>query len=100
MFGPKWYTNAAYTGPKTFATPKNLAAFVGVYDSGTDGLEAYISKDSLIVGGVPLEPLGEGLFRFTDEPNNPETIEFLHVVDGRAQVAVLNGEALERIEIA
>lgn len=100
MFGPKWYTNASYTGPKSFATPKDLAKYVGVYDSGTDSLEAYISKGSLIVGGVPLEPLGAGLFRFTDEPNNPETIEFLYIVDGHAQVAVLNGEALERIEIA
>jgi CubicO group peptidase (beta-lactamase class C family) len=100
IFGPKWYTNAAYTGPKSFATPKNLTAFVGVYDSGTDGLEAYLSKGSLVVGGVPLEPLGEGLFRFTDEPNNPETIEFFHVIDGHAQVVVLNGESMQRIEIA
>jgi CubicO group peptidase (beta-lactamase class C family) len=99
-FGAKWYTNAAYTGPKTFATPKHLAAFVGVYDSGTDGMEAYIWKGALVVGGGTLEPLGEGIFRFSDEPNNPETIEFLHVIDGHAQLAILNGEAMERIEIA
>jgi CubicO group peptidase (beta-lactamase class C family) len=100
MYGPKWYTNAAYTGPQSFATPKNLAAYVGLYDSGTDGLEAYLSKGSLIVGGVALEPLGEGLFRFSDEPNNPETIEFRYVIDGHAQIAILSGESMQRIEIA
>ena len=100
-FGAKWYTNAAYTGPKTFAMPGPLAVFVGVYYSRTNGLlEAYILKGLLVVGGITLEPLGEGIFRFSDEPNNPETIEFLHVIDGHAQLAILNGEALERIEIA
>jgi D-alanyl-D-alanine carboxypeptidase len=100
MFGPKWYTNAAYSGPKSFATAKSLAAFVGLYDSGTGGLEAYLVKGSLVVGGVVMEALGEGLFRFSDEPNNPETMEFLHIVDGRAQVVVLNGEAMQRVEFA
>jgi CubicO group peptidase (beta-lactamase class C family) len=100
MFGPKWYINAVYTGPKSFHASKSLTPYVGLYDSGTEGIEAYISKGSLVVGGVAVEPLGEGLFRFTDEPNNPETIEFLHFVDGHAQIAVLNGEAMQRVEIA
>ena len=53
-----------------------------------------------MVDGVTLEPLGEGIFRFCDEPNNPETIEFLHVIEGHAQLAILNGEALKRLELA
>jgi hypothetical protein len=99
-FGAKWYTNAAYTRPKTFATPIHLAAFVGMYNSDTQGVEAYIYKGGLVVDGVPLELLGEGIFRFSDEPNNPETIEFLHIIDGHAQLAIVSGEALGRIEIA
>lgn len=99
-YGAKWYTNAAYTRPKTFETPNHLTAFVGVYYSDTQSLEAYILKGLLVVGGVTLEPLGEGIFRFSDEPNNPETIEFLHVIEGHAQLAVCYGEVLERMEIA
>jgi D-alanyl-D-alanine carboxypeptidase len=99
-FGAKWYTNAAYARPKTFAMPSHLAAFVGMYNSDTQGVEAYIYKGGLVVDGVPLEPLGEGIFRFSDEPNNPETIEFLHIIDGHAQLAIVSGEALGRIEIA
>ncbi len=99
-FGAKWYTNAAYTQPKTFETPRHLSAFAGVYYSDKQLLEAYILKGVLVVDGVTLEPLGEGIFRFSDEPNNPETIEFLHVVEGHAQLAIVTGEALERLEIA
>jgi hypothetical protein len=47
--------------------------------------------------GTPLEPIGERLFRLADEPESPETAEFLEFVDGQAQLLRVDGEDLRRI---
>jgi hypothetical protein len=91
MFGPKWWANATYKEPKTFAARKRFEAFAGCYDSGTSGFEVVICKGRLFAGGDPLAEIGHGLFRKTDEPNSPETIEFLHVVNGRSRMALVTG---------
>jgi hypothetical protein len=98
MYGRKWYVNAMYSGPKTIAAPARFAPYEGVYDSGTDGFSVVICKGKLFASGTPLMELGEGLFRLDDEPNSPETVEFLHVINGRARMAVVSGSPYWRLE--
>jgi CubicO group peptidase (beta-lactamase class C family) len=100
MFGSKWYVNAAYKGPKAVAAPKRFARFEGVYDSRTNCLRVVICKGMLVAGGTPLVEIGDGLFRASDELNSPETVEFLHEVNGRARMALLSGVPYWRVETA
>jgi CubicO group peptidase (beta-lactamase class C family) len=50
-------------------------------------------------GVTPLEPLGNHLFRYADEPSSPETAEFSAIVLGKAQLLVLSGDYLRRVTI-
>jgi len=97
-YGGKWYVNGAYKGPKTIAAPKRFSSFEGVYDSGTDGFRVVICKGKLVAGGTVLEEIGDGLFRSTDEPNSPETFEFLHIVDGRCRMVLSSGQPYWRVD--
>jgi CubicO group peptidase (beta-lactamase class C family) len=99
MFGPAWWANAAYRGPKVFASPKRFERFTGCYDSETSGFEVVICKGRLFAGGDPFVEIGHGLFQKADEPESPETIEFLHVVNGRSRMALVTGTPLWRIEL-
>jgi CubicO group peptidase (beta-lactamase class C family) len=101
VYGAHWYTNANYKGPKSFPVPKRLAGLEGYYDDGTSGFHVLINKGTLLIDGSErLTEIGEGLFRSADDPNSPETLEFLHFVDGRARMAVASGEPYWRVEIA
>jgi len=97
IYGTKWYVNAAYTGPKKITAPQRYAAYAGSYDSGTDGFEVVICKGKLMTGNVTLEEIGDGLFRRTDEPNSPETLEFLHEVNGQCRMLLQTGVPYWRI---
>jgi len=97
-YGGKWYVNGAFKGPKTIAAPKRFSSFEGVYDSGTDGFRVVICKGKLVAGGTILEEIGDGLFRSTDEPNSPETFEFLHIVDGRCRMVLSSGQPYWRVD--
>jgi D-alanyl-D-alanine carboxypeptidase len=48
-------------------------------------------------GMTPLEPAGDHLFRFADEPSSPEMCEFSMLVLGKAQLLSINGNFLRRI---
>ncbi len=66
--GSQWYTNAAYSGPRTFTYPPAWNAFIGRYETlGLWGVPAtsrvYELKGSLTVDGAPLVPKADGTFR-------------------------------------
>jgi CubicO group peptidase (beta-lactamase class C family) len=96
MYGSDWFTNAKYSGPKTFAVPPEYSAFTGTYlnvgafESNT--INIYVLKGDLwIEGASSLERVGENEFRPTDEPPNAERLEFLFIVDGKARLLKLTG---------
>jgi len=101
-YGPSWFTNASYSGPKTFQVPPEFAAYAGHYRS--DGAwagdaRAFVQKDRLMLSSSPLEPIGNGLFRIADQPWIPDTAEFLCIAEGKAQLLKLGGADFWRIEI-
>lgn len=98
----QWFTNAAYAGPRDFKPPAHWSAYVGRYrsDSPWGGdVRAYILKDRLLVSGAALEPLGDALFRVGEEPWSPETVEFLHVFEGKARMLRMAGADFARVEV-
>lgn len=98
----QWFTNAAYVGPRAFKSPGQWSAYVGRYRSDSPwGGDAriYILKDHLMLSGTALEPLGDALFRAGDETWSPETVEFLHVFEGKARMLRLAGADFARVEV-
>jgi hypothetical protein len=94
--------NAAYAGPRSFTAPADYESFVGRYrnDSawGGDAL-VYILKGKLVFGGDPLTRIGASLFRPGSESWMPETAEFLHVFEGKAQLLKFGGMDFWRVEV-
>jgi D-alanyl-D-alanine carboxypeptidase len=98
----QWFTNAAYTGPRVFKSPAHWSAYVGRYrsDSPWGGdVRVYFLKDRLVLSGASLDPLGDALFRVGDEGWSPETVEFLHVFEGKARMLRLAGGEFARVEV-
>lgn len=65
--GSQWYTNTAYTGPRTFSYPRAWNAFIGRYETlGLWGVSmasrVYELKGRLTVDGAPLDPKPDGTF--------------------------------------
>jgi hypothetical protein len=50
-------------------------------------------------GVIPLEPLGQALFRVGDDPFNPDPVEFFYLVEGKARALKLTGADLWRVEV-
>lgn len=100
IYGNKWHVNGAYKGPKTIEAPKRFSSFEGMYDSGTDGFRVVICKGKLVAAGTVLEEIGDGLFRSTEEPNSPETFEFLHIINQRCQLVLSSGVPYWRVDMA
>lgn len=101
-YGPTWYTNQAYDGPKNFNAPAEYATYTGHYrsDSAWGGdARVFVQKDKLTIGGSPLIPIGNGLFRAGDEPWAPDTAEFHHIAEGKARLMKLSGIDYWRIEV-
>jgi hypothetical protein len=101
-FGPDWYVNAAYNGPREFHPPADFAALAGRYRSdspwGGDA-QAYILKDRLMLEGQPLVRIGAGLFRAGDEAWQPDTVEFHHIAEGKARLLKATGLDFWRVEV-
>ena len=98
----QWFTNAAYAGPRSFQIPAEWAAYAGRYqcDSPWGGdLHVYVLKNKLIAGGANLTPLGGALFRAGDEDWSPETVEFLHIFEGKARLLRFAGADFARVEV-
>jgi CubicO group peptidase (beta-lactamase class C family) len=103
MYGSDWFTNAKYTGPKTFAVPPEYSAFTGTYlnvsafESNTINIFVF-NGELWMEGAGSLERVGENEFRPTDDPPNAERVEFFYIVDGKARLLKLTGADFFRFE--
>jgi D-alanyl-D-alanine carboxypeptidase len=98
-YGPDWYTNTAYQGDREFRTPTAYGAFTGRYRSRSgDDVRVFVRKGRLWLGDSPLLEIGSSLFRVGDDSWSPDTLEFLTIVEGHAQLLRLIGEDHWRIE--
>jgi D-alanyl-D-alanine carboxypeptidase len=101
-FGPDWYVNAKYSGPRSFNLPKEYGALLGRYRSqspwGGDAL-AYPLKGQLMLDGQKLHRIGGWLFRMGDEEWVPDTAEFLSFFEGKPRIVRIAGMDFWRIEI-
>jgi hypothetical protein len=97
--GSNWYAGQRYDGPREFSFPKEWNAFVGHYsnDSAWYGdTRIVLRKRMLYSDGVqPLTPKGERRFG-VGEPDGPDFLEFLSIVDGRAMQLSLTGIVFRR----
>jgi D-alanyl-D-alanine carboxypeptidase len=101
-FGPNWYTNSAYKGPRRFSVPAAYVLYTGHYHTdnvwGGEAL-VYVLKDELMVDGTPIKQVGNHLFRFEDEKWSPATVEFFHIFEGKAQSMRYQGLDYRRVEV-
>lgn len=101
-YGADWYANDKYTGERNFVLSKEWSAFVGHYrnDSPWVGsIKIVPLKGKLRIADVaPLEAIDANTFRLTDEPESPEWIAFLDVVNGKAMHLKFSGEDYWRVE--
>jgi D-alanyl-D-alanine carboxypeptidase len=101
-YGADWYAGAGWDGPRTFAVPAEFALYAGRYQSdsvwGGEGL-VYVLRDQLMADGEPLTPLGDHLFRRGTESWIPDTVEFLHIVEGKARVMRAGGLDFRRVDV-
>jgi D-alanyl-D-alanine carboxypeptidase len=99
-WGPTWFYNSKYTGPKVFEHPKQWDSFVGYYrneSSWAGSMRIVIRKGILMVDGVvPLEAGSDGEFHFRDEEFSPEWIRFGEIVNGKAMRLKLSGQDMWR----
>jgi D-alanyl-D-alanine carboxypeptidase len=100
-WGPLWFFNEAYSGPKTFDYPKEWNRYVGHYrneSAWVGSVRVVIRKGKLYADGlVPLEPTAGGYFYFRDEPKSPEWIQFHDIVNDKAMRIKLSGEDMWRV---
>jgi CubicO group peptidase (beta-lactamase class C family) len=100
-FGPDWFAHPRHPGPIVATPAPELAAYPGLYhteDPWVGSARVVIRRGRLWLNGTtPLERIGNHLFRYADEPQSPETAEFRAIVDGRAQVLLVDGGVLRRL---
>jgi D-alanyl-D-alanine carboxypeptidase len=99
--GGDWYAGEGYKGPRTFETPSGYPACAGHYrneDPWMGSVRVVLRKGRLWLGGAPLLPLGNGLFRIGEEEHEPDRVRFENVVNGRALRAYFSGIEFRRVE--
>ena len=100
--GGNWYVNRLYSGPRSFASPKEWESFIGHYrnDSPWIGSIRVVQRKGKlwIDGTVPLEPLDATTFKLADTPLNPEWIRFTDIVNGKAMHLKFSGEDFLRVD--
>jgi D-alanyl-D-alanine carboxypeptidase len=100
-YGGDWYAGEHYKGPRTFETPPEYRAYAGHYrneDPWMGSARVVLRKGRLWLGGAPLVPLGNGLFRIGEEEHEPDRVRFEEVANGRALRAYLSGTEFRRVE--
>ena len=110
IYGPTWYTNDLYAGPKTFEAPRAWQSFVGRYRSYSPWFpyfEVIERKGKLIAitgeGGetscreFELTEKSGGVFQVGKGPT-PEVLSFEDIVAGRALRAFWSGHQFFRTE--
>ncbi len=103
MHGSGWYTNPKYTGPKTFTVPPEYAAFTGTYlcygpFEGNSADIVVLKGELWAEGETSLERIGDNEFRPTEDAPNPERVEFLIIVNGKARLLKFSGADFFRFE--
>lgn len=103
MHGGGWYTNTHYSGPKTFTTPPEFAAFTGTYlcygpFEGSSANIVVLKGELWIEGETSLERIGENEFRLTEDAPNPERLEFHFIANGKARLLKVTGADFFRFE--
>jgi len=100
VYGPDWYLNEKYKGPKTFEAKKEWDGFVGHYNNDSPwygDTRVVMRKGQLFLDGTqPLVPRGDGKFGIGD-PEAPDWISFESIVDGRAMRFNFSGIIFRRI---
>ena len=100
VYGPDWYLNEKYTGPKTFETKKEWEGFIGHYNNDSPwygDTRVVLRKGQLFLDGVQaLVPRGDGKFGIGD-PEAPDWISFESIVDGRAMRLNFSGIIFRRV---
>jgi D-alanyl-D-alanine carboxypeptidase len=96
--GARWWTNAGYTGPKTFQYPAEWDAYAGHFHSDSPWYEStrlVIRKGQLLVEGLQsleaVEAEGPRVFRVAGQRIDVDRVVFDSVVDGRAMRASYSG---------
>jgi D-alanyl-D-alanine carboxypeptidase len=101
-YGSEWFVNAAYAGPRSFIVPADYESFAGRYRSdsvwGGDAF-VYVLKGQLMLEGEPLTRIGAALFRPGDDAWMPETAEFQHIFQAKAQLLKFGGMDFWRVEV-
>jgi hypothetical protein len=103
MHGGAWFTNAKYSGPKSFSVPAEYAALTGTY-LGVGGFEGALANivilkgELWIEGETSLERIGEYEFRPTEDAPNPERLQFLFIANGKARLMKFSGADFYRFE--
>jgi hypothetical protein len=101
--GADWYLNERYVGPRSFDVPAEWKAFAGHYRDENFSLRIVPRKDKLWLdessgSDLPLAQIDRNTFRVVDSPFNPEWIQFLDIVNGRAMHLKYSGEDLWRVD--
>jgi D-alanyl-D-alanine carboxypeptidase len=93
--GARWWTNAGYTGPKTFQYPAEWDAFAGHFESDSPWYEStrlVIRKGQLLVEGLQsLEPIEPRVFRVAGQSIDVDRVMFDTIIEGRAMRATYSG---------
>jgi D-alanyl-D-alanine carboxypeptidase len=108
-YGPQWYINNNYSGPRSFTYPKKWDAYVGHYrtqDPWFSNFRIFIRKGRLIIAapgstemGAAQQVLTEiepGLFKIGEE-ETAERLRFDTIVDGKALRANFSGVDFYRV---
>jgi hypothetical protein len=106
-YGPDWYTNHAYTGPKQFDAPPEYAAYPGRYvnhNPEESVVHIFLRKGQLFLApgmgsGTQLLPTGAATFRPAAPDFNPERIFFDSIVEGHALRLFRSGMPMYRLEV-
>ena len=106
-YGPDWYTNNAYTGPKQFDAPPEYAAYAGRYvnhNPEEGAVRIFVRKGQLFLDtgmgpGQRLLPAGPAIFRPAAPDFNPERISFDSIVEGHALRLFRSGMPMYRMDV-
>jgi D-alanyl-D-alanine carboxypeptidase len=101
-YGPDWHANQAYDGPREFAMPEGHDSLVGNYrseDAWGGSVRVYALKGKLKLSGISLERIGGNLFRAGEEAWVPDTVEFLHIFEGKARILRMLGTEFARVDV-
>jgi len=98
--GARWW---ARENPRTFEVPDAWRAFEGHYrnsDPWVGSARVTIRQGKLWIGGTAaLRQVDANTFRFAEPEHNPEWVQFLDVVNGKARRVKFSGYDLWRVEV-